>query len=89
MREEYLQWAERMGTLAKEMPGHISHKGFLAEDGEQVTIIEFESEQAQRAWSLHPEHVAAKKKGRASFYQEYRVQICGVLLDSAFPKEAT
>ncbi len=86
MRQEYLEWAARMGALAKEMPGYISHKGFLAEDGEQVTIVEFESEQTQRAWSLHPAHVEAKKKGRTSFYQEYRVQICSMQRDSAFPK---
>ena len=86
MRQEYLEWATRMGALAKEMPGYISHKGFLSEDGEQVTIVEFESEQAQRAWSLHPAHVEAKKKGRASFYLEYRVQICNVQRDTAFPR---
>jgi len=85
-QEEYARWAARMGEIARHMPGYISHKGFLAEDGERVTIVEFESEQAQRAWSLHPEHLEAKKKGRASFYLEYRVQICSVQRDSAFPK---
>ena len=44
------------------------------------------SEQAQRAWSVHPEHVKAKKKGRESFYLEYRVQICNVQRDTVFPK---
>jgi heme-degrading monooxygenase HmoA len=84
--EEYGRWAARMSELARQMPGHISHKGFVAEDGERVTIVEFESEQTQRAWSLLPEHVEAKKKGRASFYSEYRVQVCSVQRDSAFPK---
>jgi len=85
-QEEYVRWATRMGELARQMPGYISHKGFVAEDGERVTIVEFESEQAQRAWSVYPEHVEAKKKGRASFYAEYRVQICTVQRDTAFPK---
>ena len=85
-QEEYARWAARMSELARKMPGYISHKGFIAEDGERVTIVEFESEQAQRAWSLHAEHVEAKKKGRASFYSEYRVQVCSVLRESAFPK---
>lgn len=84
--EEYERWAARMSELARQMPGYISHKAFVAEDGERVTIVEFESEQAQRAWSAHPEHVEAKKKGRASFYLEYRLQICSVQRDSAFPK---
>jgi heme-degrading monooxygenase HmoA len=84
-QEEYARWAERMSELARQMPGYISHKGFVAQDGERVTIVEFESEETQRAWSMHPEHVEAKKKGRASFYSEYRIQICTVQRESAFP----
>jgi len=85
-QQEYVQWASRMSALAKEMPGYVSHKGFVADDGERVTIVEFESEEAQRAWSLHPEHVDAKKKGRKDFYLEYRLQVCNVLREMAFPK---
>ena len=87
-QEEYARWAARMSALARAMPGYISHKGFVAEDGERVTIVEFESEAAQRAWSLHPEHVDAKKKGRSSFYLEYRVQVCSVQRESSFPPRA-
>ncbi len=85
-QQEYATWAARMSELARQMPGHVSHKGFVAEDGERVTIVEFESEEAQRAWSMHAEHVAAKKKGRADFYREYRIQVCTVQRESAFPK---
>ena len=88
-QEEYANWADRMSELARQMPGYISHKGFVAEDGERVTIVEFESEEAQRAWSAQREHVEAKKKGRSSFYSEYRIQICTVQRDSSFPNRAT
>jgi len=84
-QEEYGRWAARMSELARRMPGYISHKSFVAEDGERVTIVEFESEETQRAWSLHGEHAEDKKKGRASFYSEYRIQICTVQRDSSFP----
>ncbi|SRR6266704_2326812 len=87
VQEEYGRWTVRMGELAQKMRGYVSHKRFVADDGEQVTIVEFESEEAQRAWSLHPEHVEAKKKGRGSFYLEYRAQICTVQRSSVFPKE--
>lgn len=87
VQEEYLQWAGRMSALAKAMPGYVSHKGFVAEDGERVTIVEFESAEAQRAWSVLPEHVEAKKKGRKDFYLEYRVQVCEVLRDSGMPQK--
>jgi heme-degrading monooxygenase HmoA len=86
-QEEYARWAARMAELAKGMPGYISHKGFVAEDGERVTIVEFESEEAQRAWAVHPEHVDAKKKGRKDFYSEYRVQVCTLERESAYPKK--
>jgi heme-degrading monooxygenase HmoA len=49
--------------------------------------VEFESEEAQRAWSLQGEHVAAKKQGRASFYAEYSLQVCSVMRESRFPKD--
>jgi len=83
--EDYGPWAERMGELARQMPGYISHKGFVAEDGERVTIVEFESGETQRAWSVHPGHVEAKKKGRSDFYSHYRVVVCSVERDSSFP----
>lgn len=83
-QDEYKQWAMRMSEIARGMPGYISHKGFVADDGERVTIVEFESEEAQRAWAIHPQHVEAKKKGRADFYLEYRVQICTVQRDSRY-----
>lgn len=83
---EYQQMAARMAGLAQTMPGYISHKGFAAEDGERVTIVEFESEEGMRAWATHPEHVAAMKLGRQSFYTEYSSQVCTVQRSSGHPK---
>ena len=85
-QDEYARWAARMSELAQKMPGYVSHKGFTAPDGERVTIVEFESDEAQRAWAVHPEHVEAKKRGRSSFYLEYRVQVCNVVRDTGFAK---
>lgn len=73
---DYTDWATRMSELAQTMPGHVSHKGFTAGDGERVTIVEFETEEALRGWATHPEHVAAKHQGRAEFYAEYSLQVC-------------
>jgi heme-degrading monooxygenase HmoA len=84
--EEYVPLATRMSELAKQMPGYIAHKGFVAEDGERVTIVEFASEEAHRAWAQHVEHVEAKKKGRSTFYSEYKIQICAVQRESEFKR---
>lgn len=81
--DEYKQVAARMSMLAAAVPGYISHKGFTADDGERVTIVEFASEDGLQAWARHPEHVEAKKQGRSLFFTEYRVQVCKVVRDSA------
>ena len=87
VNEEYLALAERMNKLAATMPGYVSHKGFFADDGERVTIVEFESREALQAWRLHPEHVEAQRQGRSRFYSEYRTTTCEVLHESAFTRE--
>jgi len=38
-----------MGELARSMPGYLSHKGFVADDGERVTLVEFDLFQAMAA----------------------------------------
>ena len=85
--DEYAEWGAHMSELAKSMPGYISHKAYTAEDGERVTLVEFESEELQRAWSTHPEHSKAQLKGRESFYAEYRLQVCRVIRDADFVAE--
>lgn len=86
--EEYGPMAKRMSALARAVPGYISHKGFVAEDGERVTIVEFESEAALREWRIHPEHAKAKRRGVESFFSDYKFQICSVIRDRAWTAKA-
>ena len=87
VRDEYVALANRMAELAATMPGYVSHKGFFADDGERVTVVEFESEEGMRAWRMHPEHRAAQRKARERYYSEYHIQICEVTRDSHFSVE--
>ena len=87
LREEYVALVDRMVELASAMPGYISHKGFFAEDGERCTIVEFESEEAQRAWRMHPEHRDAQRKGRELYYQDFSVQVCQVVRENRFQRD--
>src|SRR6267154_5904389 len=80
-QEEYGPMAKHMSELARNIPGYISHKGFVAEDGERVTIVEFESEEALREWRIHPEHAKAKRRGIESLFSDYKFQICTVIRD--------
>jgi heme-degrading monooxygenase HmoA len=88
VREDYLALVDRMSQLARTMPGYISHKGFFADDGERVTVVEFESEYGMRAWRMHPEHRAAQKKARESYYEAYSVQVCEVKRAAKFERES-
>src|SRR5579872_7513305 len=84
VREEYVALVERMNEIARTMPGYISHKGFFADDGERVTIVEFEHEEGLRAWRTNPEHMAAQRKAREKYYTDYHVQVCTLDRESRF-----
>ena len=75
VRDDYGTLANRMNEIAMTMPGYISHKGFFADDGERVTVVEFEHEEGMRAWRMNPEHRAAQKvverRGQRSERQAY------------------
>jgi heme-degrading monooxygenase HmoA len=87
VREEYVALVDRMVELAATMPGYVSHKGFFADDGERVTIVEFEHEEGMRAWRMHPEHRAAQKKASEIYYSEYSIQVCNVVRESKFKRD--
>jgi heme-degrading monooxygenase HmoA len=87
VRDEYVAVVNRMAELAATMPGYISHKGFFADDGERVTVVEFESEDGMRAWRMNPEHRAAQRKAREIYYSEYHIQVCEVVREASFKRE--
>ena len=85
--EDYETTGARMDALAAAMPGYVAHKEFAAEDGERVTIVEFENEETMRAWRMHPEHVEAQRKGRSTYYSEFRLTVCDVLREQRFNRD--
>jgi heme-degrading monooxygenase HmoA len=87
LRDEYVALVERMAAIARTMPGYISHKGFFADDGERVTIVEFAHEEGLRAWRQNAEHIAAQKLARQKYYTEYHVQVCTLDRESRFKAE--
>jgi heme-degrading monooxygenase HmoA len=73
---DYAPAAERMVELARAMPGFVSFHHCAADDGERISVIEFESAESMRAWREHPEHREAQRRGRSQWYSWYRNQIC-------------
>ncbi len=82
--QEYKDLLPRIVALAEAMPGFLSRKVFVAEDGERVILVEFKDEKSQLSWARQPEHVAAKIKGRERFYSEYTIQVCKVDREARF-----
>jgi len=76
---DYVQTAGQMEAAARTMPGFVDFKVFVAEDGERVSLITFDSPAAQQAWRDDPRHRLAQQKGRDDFYLEYSIQVgaCG------------
>ena len=87
LQDEYVALVDRMQQIARTIPGYISHKGFWAEDGERVTIVEFEHEEGQRAWRMHPEHLEAQKLGRVKYYEIYDIQVANVMHEAHFDRK--
>ena len=87
VHEEYVALVEKIAAIARTMPGYISHKGFFADDGERVTIVEFEHEEGLRAWRTNPEHIEAQKLARQKYYTAYHVQVCTLDRESKFNAE--
>jgi len=79
---------ERMYRLAASMPGFISYKDFASEDGENVTLVEFESTETLADWRDHPEHQEAQRQGRAEFFSDYTIQVCQALRAYTFDTAA-
>lgn len=84
---DYERTAGRMLELARGMPGFVSFQHYEAEDGERVSLIEFESDEALRAWRQHPEHREAQRRGRADWYAWFRLTTCAPLRETVFQAE--
>jgi heme-degrading monooxygenase HmoA len=82
--DEYYPLADRMGEIARAMPGFISWKVYHSDDGERVSIHEWESPEQLKAWREHPEHRQVQKLGREKFYEEYTIYVADSPRESRF-----
>jgi heme-degrading monooxygenase HmoA len=80
----YEETALRMVELAQKQPGFRAIKSFTAEDGERVTISEFDSLAAVDAWRAQVEHLEAQRRGRSEFYADYVLQTCEIVREAKF-----
>jgi len=81
---EYGAHAERIARLAVKMPGFVSAKDFVADDGERVALIEWDSPRELAIWRDELSHVDAQRAGRDRYYASYDLRVCRELHGARF-----
>ena len=71
----YPEHAARISALAREMPGYVEHKVFVAEDGERVTLVRFADRPSHDAWARQPDHRGAQLAGTTTYYEKYSIAV--------------
>lgn len=77
--ERYSTLAAELHARAQGFPGFVEFKQFVADDGERVTLVTFDSAEHEAAWRDDAEHRAAQQQGRDAFYSGYDIAVCDVL----------
>jgi len=72
----YARHADAMEALAARQPGFLAVKTYAAGDGETVTISEWATRDAAKAWRCHPDHASVQREGRQQHYDEYTMFTC-------------
>jgi heme-degrading monooxygenase HmoA len=69
---------ERMFELVSALPGFRGIEGFTGEDGSELAVARFDSDEAIAEWKRHPEHLAAQERARNEFFASYDLTIADV-----------
>jgi heme-degrading monooxygenase HmoA len=74
----YDHMADRMVTLASQMPGFLGVESVRGADGLGITVSYWESEDSIREWKAHSEHRVAQEAGKKVWYAEYVIRVAKV-----------
>jgi heme-degrading monooxygenase HmoA len=67
--------AAAMDALAAAHPGYRGVDSVRDADGVGITISYWADTESAQAWRDHPDHVAIRERGRARWYDWYRVTV--------------
>ncbi|HKN22530.1 MAG TPA: antibiotic biosynthesis monooxygenase [Terracidiphilus sp.] len=81
----YGKMADAMEKLAATQPGFLGIES--AREGLGITVSYWESLDAIAAWKANAKHLVAQRRGRDTWYEEFKVRICRVERDYAFARE--
>ena len=80
--QEYGQRVGKLFEIVSAMPGFRGIRSYEGEDGEKLSLIEFDSHESLAAWRDQAEHRIAQELGRQNYYSEYQLQICELVRES-------
>lgn len=76
---EYQRASERMLEVVSGMPGFLGIEGFAGEDGSELAVARFDSDEAVQAWKNNPEHLRTQERGRSEFFDAYAITVTEVI----------
>ena len=82
----YEETARAMNELAAAQPGYLGVESAREDDGLGLTVSYWQDEDAARGWKLVAEHLLAQRRGRETWYREYRVRVAVVGRDYGFAR---
>lgn len=74
----YASEFEEMLRLVADVPGFLGIDGFTGEDGSELAVARFDSDEAIDEWREHPGHSATRERGRKEFFESYDITIATV-----------
>ena len=76
----YYEHNDKLDEKIKSLPGYVRHSGMRhPETREGITVAYFDSLEAIDKWRKDAEHMDAKKLAKSHFYENYSVEITGVI----------
>jgi heme-degrading monooxygenase HmoA len=81
----YEGMAQAMFDLATTQPGFLGFESARQEIG--ITVSYWDSAESISAWQRNSSHLVAQQRGRAEWYQTFKVRVCRVERDYAFQKD--
>jgi heme-degrading monooxygenase HmoA len=81
-QQEYGQRVGKLFEIVSAMPGFRGIRSYASEDGEQLSLIEFDSPESLAAWRDQTDHRIAQELGKQRYYSEYHLQICELVRES-------
>ena len=82
----YEKMAQAMFDLASKQPGFLGVESAREDLG--ITVSYWESPESIAAWQRNTSHLVAQQRGRAEWYQAFKVRVCRIERDYAFQRPA-